>query len=214
MNLNSYKIVIGISGQTGAGKSTIGNILASYGYEHIEVDKIGHKILQLENVKKNLINHFGSEIIANNGEICRKKLGDIVFNNSTARNLLNSIVHPIIINSVIQTVNQLKKNNKSVILNAALLFTMGLDKICDIIVYVRASPAKRLERIIYQRNLTHDQALKRLMCQDEEPKNDQIKKNIIFINNEGSLQELYENVHKILIPVIQDMYEKLGAKHE
>jgi dephospho-CoA kinase len=78
-------LIIGISGQTGAGKSTFADLLSQRGLgENLEVDAIGHELLVDEAVRAALVEIFGSEILDEAGEICRRSLGRKAFVNNEA----------------------------------------------------------------------------------------------------------------------------------
>ncbi|MCX7821170.1 MAG: dephospho-CoA kinase [Brevinematales bacterium] len=137
------KYVIGIFGKTGSGKSTVSKILSEkYGFYHIDVDKIGHIVL--EKLKDKILANFGKGILTD-GKIDRKKLGEIVFKNRNELYKLNSIVHPEIKKLTYQEIKNTDK--KYVVIDAALLFEIGLDEYCDFLIMVESN-----ENLIYQRN--------------------------------------------------------------
>ncbi len=88
--------IIGITGGVGAGKSTILNYMRdAHGAAICEADKVAHELENPgENCYEQIITHFGEEILSENGEIDRKKLGNIVFREKEKLTLLNRIVHP------------------------------------------------------------------------------------------------------------------------
>lgn len=151
MNLN--KNIIGLTGKYCSGKSSVEKLLINkFGFFSIDVDLIGHKVL--EEKKEKLINAFGENIITNN-KIDRKKLGTIVFKNKKKLLKLNSIVHPAMVKIVTEQIKNSKADN--ICINAALLFEMGLYKLCSKIVIVRSSlyniitrAKKRDDRSIFQ----------------------------------------------------------------
>ena len=140
-------MLIGVVGKSGSGKSYLARKLS----EHIEnsiwvdIDKIGHSSLTDNNIKANLVNHFGVEIL-NNGVIDRKKLSNIVFNNKEALNYLNNLTE-VYIKSQINNIILLNKN-KTVILDWALLAETEFFELCDIKILVQASKDLRAERVI------------------------------------------------------------------
>ncbi len=137
------KYVVGIFGKTGSGKSTVSKILSEkYGFHHIDVDKIGHIVL--ERMKDKIVSGFGENILTD-GKIDRKKLGDIVFKDRNELYKLNRIVHPEIKK---ETLEEIKKTNKKyIVIDAALLFEIGLDEYCDFLIMVESK-----EELIYDRN--------------------------------------------------------------
>ncbi|HAE38680.1 MAG TPA: dephospho-CoA kinase [Candidatus Riflebacteria bacterium] len=180
-------LVIGISGQTGAGKSTLANMLSQRGLgENVEVDAIGHELLNHSAMQHMLLQTFGAEIIVK-GAVCRRTLGRLAFADKEKTQALNSIMHPAMVNEVKHKIELASAAGvTSIIINAALLFSMGLDKLCNRLVYVRANPELRLNRLVDYRQWSADSARERLYAQDEMPDNPKI----IVIDNDGSEADL------------------------
>lgn len=137
------KVVIGIFGKIGTGKSLVAEIFSrKYGFSHINVDKIGHCVLAEK--KKKIVSVFGSKILDKEGNIDRKILGDIVFLDPEKNFLLTSIVHPIMKKKVERIVKDSKENR--FVIDAALLFEIGLDEFSDFLIKVEAP-----EKLIFER---------------------------------------------------------------
>ena len=108
-------MIYGITGIFGSGKSTVALLLSKKGYKHINLDKLGHTILNKQ--KSKVVKEFGKEILTKN-KIDRRKLKDIVFCNPKKLKRLNKIIHPEIIK---ETKNIIKKSNKKIVIDGALL---------------------------------------------------------------------------------------------
>ena len=180
-------LIIGISGQTGAGKSTAAKILSSLGYgENLEVDSLGHDLLREPDTIKALTKAFGEDILTE-CQIDRKKLGAKAFVSAEATEKLNSIMHPNMVKMVERIITEEQKNGtKSIIINAALLYKMKLDKLCDKIIYVKSDPEIRVKRLMETRGWSETTARERLFSQDQEPAD----KSVIIIENNGSVDDL------------------------
>jgi len=126
-------MIIGLTGNIGSGKTFVANIFKKYGCKIIHLDEIGHQVLQSAECKKELINAFGNEIIDSEGKIDREKLRKVSFKTRENLNKLNSIVHPIMLKSLKNKISR-NKNEKVIVLEAALLFELGLDKEMDKII--------------------------------------------------------------------------------
>ncbi len=138
------KIIVGITGRIGSGKSSVAGILAKkYGFIHIDVDKFGHA--SLEDEKDKLVNIFSDSILKKNGEINREKLGSIVFSDPEKLLLLNSITHQKMRDNIIDFVKN--SSGRFFTLDAALLFKMKLYKICDYILAVETPDKNIIQRI-------------------------------------------------------------------
>ncbi len=130
------KIVICVTGKIGSGKSTASEILAEIlGGKIIDVDKVGHKALEKEEVIERLREIFGENIIKN-GKVDRKALGGIVFSDEELLKKLESILHPIMVKIVEEEV---KNSEKTIIIDCALLKRMKLDRMCDFIITMKSS---------------------------------------------------------------------------
>ncbi|NPV00217.1 MAG: dephospho-CoA kinase [Brevinematales bacterium] len=127
--------VVGLVGKVGCGKSTVSGILAKeYKFTALDVDKFGHSALEWE--KENIVGNFGTGILDNTGKIDRQVLGNLVFRNAEKLSVLNSIVHPRMRKEITDIIT--KHPKKRYIIDAALLFEMGLDELCDYVVSVEA----------------------------------------------------------------------------
>lgn len=140
-------MLIGVVGKSGSGKSFLARKLS----EHIEnsiwvdVDKICHSSLTDESIKKELINHFGVNILDNDG-VDRKKLSNIVFNNKKELEYLNNLSEGYVKSQINNIITSSK--DKTVILDWALLAETEFFDLCDIKVLVKAGKELRAERVI------------------------------------------------------------------
>lgn len=135
--------VLGVTGYAGSGKSELAKHLASRGAELINVDRIGHQVLEL--LKSDLLCAFGRDIINEDGSINRIRLAELVFNDLSKLETLNAITHPLIREI---TRNKLQESKSEiVVIDAALLFKLGLDEFCDVIICVKAPEVLCIERL-------------------------------------------------------------------
>lgn len=127
-------MVIGVYGIIGSGKSTVARIFKElYGFNIIDVDEIGHIVLGSPEVRNRLIEEFGDIILKSNGiEIDNKILGDIVFANQAKKKLLENIMW----SPMTEIIRSKIKENNRVLIDAAVLFSAGWNKLCDYTIYV------------------------------------------------------------------------------
>ncbi len=191
-------LIIGVSGQTGAGKSTLALMLSQEGLgENLEVDAIGHDLLKDKKTIEKLVAIFGAEILDEQGEICRRSLGRKAFVDGDSIENLNLIMHPAMIERVKSSIKRAEENGAGyLIVNAALLFSMGLDRICNRLVYVVTSPEIRLKRLVAYRNWSEESARERLFAQDEIPEG---RSDIIIVNNDRTEIELAAEAHRLAL---------------
>lgn len=188
-------IVIGISGQTGAGKSTLADQLNKLkNWRNLEVDALGHELLKQPSTISSLVKAFGNDILTKS-EIDRKKLGAKAFVSSEATEKLNSIMHPSMVEMVKKIIEDEKANGSTgIIINAALLYKMKLNVLCDRIIYVKADAEVRLARLMENRGWTEQRARERLFSQDQEPNNDS---KAIIVENNSDTDTFFKQIEKI-----------------
>ena len=196
-------LIIGISGQTGAGKSTFANMLSQRGLgENLEVDAVGHELLAVPQVRLSLVKAFGEDILDAEGNVCRRSLGRRAFVNSDAINTLNGIMHPAMKTMVAARIEAARKSGRpAIIINAALLFSMGLDSLCNRLIYVQADPEARLKRLVNYRNWTEESARERLFAQDKLPEG----RKVILVNNDGDEVELASVADRVAAELCKEM---------
>lgn len=190
-------MVIGITGPAGSGKSTVSKLIKKILNDKvriIDVDRVGHEVLTLFFIKKKLRDVFGEEIIDNEGNISRVKLGNIVFSDKEKLEILNQTVHPTIFKKTREILKKSLKKSDIIILDAALLHKIGLDKLCDKIILVESPKQKRIERLIDKRGVPKEKAEKIVNSQNLE--------NLGYydfkIFNEEDINKLYKEVAKIV----------------
>ncbi len=158
IDLNKRKLLLGLTGKTGAGKSTVSRYLKDKGAYIIDGDIVAREVLiDNEPLLNKLSENFGNDILEN-GALNRKKLAQKAFSTSKNTALLNSIMHPAI-NEKIQTeVNEAFKTRNVVIVDAAAIIESGYADTCDKLIVVTAPEEIRKERIIKRDNISETDA--------------------------------------------------------
>lgn len=160
--------ITGISGGSGSGKSYVCKLLEKEGFVKVDADEISKSLTKKGSpVLEILASYFGEDIIKD-GELDRHLLAQRAFSSDEKRSILNKIMHPEIIKKCKEKAVSLSENGEKVLLDAPLLFTTGLDKICDITVRVYAPDDIRIKRITKRDNIPESDALLRLSGQKEE----------------------------------------------
>jgi dephospho-CoA kinase len=156
--------IVGIVGKTGSGKSKASKILSEkYGFVHIDVDRFGH--LAMVSKRKEVARAFGKSILNQDGSINRKALGNIVFYDRQKRFQLNKILHPEMKKEILSFLECFSKNH--IVIDAALLYEIKLDCLCDLVVRVEASEADNRKRIMKKRGWPKSKAENILNVQNE-----------------------------------------------
>ena len=149
-------MIIGICGKSGSGKSTLAKSIEEVSTRdvvHLEIDKVGHRALLNEEVKKELINKFGEHIIKGNN-VNRKKLGDIVFNSRDEMQKLTDITWEYMQKEIDKFLED--NRDKVVILDWLLLTKSKYFDMCDIKILLDVPYEVRKMRAIKRDNITSE----------------------------------------------------------
>jgi dephospho-CoA kinase len=160
---------IGLTGGIGSGKSTIAKVFETLGIPVYYADDASKGLLNSNvAVKEAVARHFGNEVYKN-GELDRKYLASVVFNNKEKLDLLNSLTHPAVIQDAEAWMN--RQTSPYAIKEAALLFESGAAEKLNYIIGVYAPQHLRIKRVMERDGLPTEEVLKRISRQiDEEMK--------------------------------------------
>ena len=159
--------IIGLTGPTGAGKSTVAKNFLKQNCPVIDCDKVAREVTcQDVSCLKALQLEFGKDIIAENGLLNRSLLAQRAFSSPEKSEKLNHITHPYILSRVDQKIKEYEKAGaKLVVIDAPLLFESGADAICNRIISVIAPLSVRLNRIVQRDGISEELALLRIHAQ-------------------------------------------------
>jgi dephospho-CoA kinase len=193
------KMVLGLVGGIGSGKSQAAAELARQGGHLIIADRLGHEALMEPDVKKQVIERFGQGIVDEAGAIDRQKLGPLVFANQRELRALEKRVFPYIEKRLLEEIvaAQQLKDKRFVVLDAAIMMETGWSKVCDKLIFVDASRPLRLERVARQRGWTEKEVLARETMQMDVAEKKQ--RADFVIDNGQSLDAIPGQVRDILL---------------
>ena len=159
-------MIIGITGSSGAGKSTVCEYLENeYKVKVINADKIARKLSKKgTSYTIDIIKIFGKNIVDEEGELKRKKLAEIIYSNPKKREELNNCTFKYITKEIEKRLNKID-NDTTKIIDAPLLFESNLNEKCDKVIGVVAKREVQIDRIVARDNIDYDQAEKRLAAQ-------------------------------------------------
>ena len=199
-------VVIGITGNTGSGKTTVSTIIKNnLNCTVISADYIAKKInVQGSKYYEETIELFGNKILKEDGTIDRRILAEIIFSDSELKKKLNKITAKYVGNEIENIVKEEKEKNKKkyIVTDATLLFQCRIDKLCDYIIAVVCENKEiKIRRIVSRDKLTRNQAEARLNAQ---PNNDFYisQSDIVIYNNPDIsyfvlIKEVLKVVHRI-----------------
>ena len=154
-------MIIGITGGTGCGKTTLLEVVKELGGTVLDCDAIYHRLLQTDKSLLDAIeNQFPGSV--ENGQLQRKKLGQIVFQDPQALQALNRITHGAVKTEVIRL---LTPEPALAAIDAIGLFESGLDKLCQLTVAVSAPREVRIRRLTQRDNISPEYAAARIDAQ-------------------------------------------------
>ena len=154
-------MLIGITGQIGAGKSTAAGILKSLGAALVDADRIGRQVVNRNPMLlKKLSAAFGKDILTRTGKLNRRKLAELAFVDEKKRRMLNQLVHPYLLKELENQIRVKSKKAKVIVIDAALLLEWNLDRLVDLTVVIHTSRERRL-RFLANRGIGRRDALAR-----------------------------------------------------
>ena len=154
-------MIIGITGGTGCGKTTLLQLIEELGGLVLDCDAVYHKLLQTDTAMLAAIEHRFPGTVTD-GVLDRKKLGGMVFSDSAALLELNAITHGAVKQQVLK---ELEKKPALAAIDAIGLFEGGLAPLCDVTVAVTAPRADRIARLMQRDNIPEEYAAKRIDAQ-------------------------------------------------
>jgi dephospho-CoA kinase len=190
--------VIGVTGGIGSGQSSVCNILSSMGCKVIDVDAKAKQVIDKDKtLQKELKQTFGEEIFAKEGQLNRRLLANIAFNDESKTMLLNRLVHPRMVSEVIEEMEQARFSQKFplVVIDAALIYEISIEQIFDAIIVVYADLKRRIQRVMKRDGLQKVEIMARINRQISlEAKREWAD---YVIDNNASLEELKIQTQKI-----------------
>lgn len=203
--------IIGLTGQTGAGKSSVREILRKKGAAVIDADTVAHDITDNNlDCIYDIVSHFSCLVLNEKGKINRKALGKRVFSDKNELAVLNKIIFPYIIEAIEHEVlGYIAKGAKSIVIDGATVIESGCGKMCDVLVSVVAEEETRITRIIKRDGISKSDAERRVAAQ--KPEKFYIENSDFVIKNDSTPAELERSVNSVLKNMVL-LKEKISAE--
>lgn len=203
--------LVGLTGGIGSGKSTVAARMVEHGVELIDADQIAREVVEPGKPAWNkLVEHFGRDILDDEGFIDRPKLGSIVFGDDAKRALLNELTHPPVVHEIAERLELLQAFDGVVLLDVPLLVESGVTRNYEAIVVVATKPETQLRRLVELRGMTTADAQARMDAQA--PLEDKLAVATHVIWNEGSISELHTSVDDVAADLTRRAKEKADAE--
>ncbi len=192
------KPIIGLAGGIGAGKSTVARILADNGVAVIDSDRLNREQLEKPEVIAELVRMFGPDIRGADGRVSREAVARVVFNDTEQRRRLEALLHPRIAEQRTELIEacQADPQVRAIALDSPLLHEAGLDRQCDVVVFVDAPPQERARRVAASRGWSAEELDRREKSQ--EPLDIKGGKADYIVVNKSGLDDLRSSVENLL----------------
>lgn len=200
MTLKKIKI-IGLTGQSGSGKSTVAEYFQNRNINTINADKLVRELYNTNSpCVRTIAAVFGDDVLDANGKVIRPLLAQRAFSSKEATEKLNAVVHPFVTYEFLNQVNRAVQNGEKYIMyDAPQLFESNADLMCDVIISVIAAKEVRIKRICARDNIDYKSAELRINAQFDEDFFKQNSDYIIENNSDIELLEIQtERLYKII----------------
>lgn len=190
---------VGLTGGIATGKSTVCNWFAEHGFTVIDADKVAHGLIRRgQPCFKPVVDAFGTRILDEGGEIHRKRLGEVVFNDPVCLQNLNALVHPEVIRRILEQLDQLEQSHplSKTVVEATLMIESGFHKKFKHLIVVSCDVEEQVKRLMERNLLSRSQALQRIGLQW--PLEAKLSLATVVINNSGTLQQTQHQVKRLL----------------
>ena len=202
---------IGMTGGIGSGKNQVADIFNQLGFYTIDSDISSRKVMEKgEAAYEKIVSFFGSDILDENDNILRKKLGDIVFSDKAKLKTLENIVHPAIYEYERKERSKIYgRDDKAVVItHAALIIESGSIDKYDALIVISCPDELQVERVMQRDNFIEEKA--RNIVAHQMPNEERLKYADFIIDNSSTLDDLYNEVKRVHNLITQINY---GEKH-
>lgn len=196
------KVLVGLTGTFGSGKSTVAHLFEELGAFLIDADSLAHEALfEGSACYSEITKVFGQDLVLADGKIDRGSLAKVIFKSSEARKKLESIIHPYVFKRIAEEITAADQN--IIVMEVPLLYEVGLNELCDHVVVVSCSEGTVKQRL-KEKGFSEDEIIKRQAAQMK--LSEKIKKADHVIDNDpNGMESLKKNVQlvweKILPPL-------------
>lgn len=198
--------ILGLTGGIGSGKSTVAKILAELGAKIIDADLLARTAVEAGSPGlAKILDRFGAQLLAEDGELDRKALAAFVFSDTQARDDLNAIVHPEVARLAVEAMQILINESVPVIIyDVPLLYENGLEKSLPKVIVVHVPPDIQRERIRQRDGFDPAEIEARIAAQDD--LDEKARKADYLIDNRGTASETRNQV--------ETLWDTLSGLHE
>ncbi len=189
--------VFGLTGGIGSGKSTVAAMFRDEGIPVVDADRIARDVIAPgQYAYLEIVHRFGRGILLPDGEIDRKRLGDVVFADPVRRAELEAVTHPRIVEGIAYALQKLDAaGHPAAIVEAALIHEKGRGGMFEAVIGVRCGGIRQVERLMRRDGIPKEKALLRLSAQMDA--DEKAKASDHVIDNSGDLESTRSQVRAL-----------------
>lgn len=189
-------LLVGLTGGIGSGKSTVAGLLAERGAVVIDADDLARQaVAPGTDGFDRVVRTFGRDILTDEGDLDRRRLGDVVFADGDRRRELETIVHPEVARLFVEAVEPYRTTDQVVVYSIPLLVERGMAGAFDLVVVVVADPDLRVERVVRDRGLDPDEVRARISAQVTDDERSRVAD--VLLDNDGEPGDLEGQVDRL-----------------
>ncbi len=191
-------LIIGLTGGIACGKSAVSFELKKLGAKILDIDEVTHELLEpAGELFETYVQHFGKYIVAVDGLLNKKIIGEIIFNHPDERAWINSVAHPILLNYARNFLEKCAARGVELaVIEVPLLFEAGWEDLFDEIWAVYVGRARQIWRLTQRDKITQQQAVARLNSQMSQE--EVCKRADVVINNKGNISKTRKQIRAAL----------------
>jgi dephospho-CoA kinase len=194
--MQNKKLLVGISGGIGSGKTLACSFLEASGYKVIYADKVAKELYRTnDKLKVRIVKEFGRGVLDEQGNVAGPGARKIILANKKNIKRVNRIVHPFVREEIARKISLL--NDKIIFVEAAIMFDTGFYKMMDLTLLIYAHKKLRIKRVTQRDKITQKNVMKFMELQMDE--RDKVKLADFVVRNDGSKQKLYMGLKNFLI---------------
>ena len=189
-------LLVGLTGGIGSGKSTVARLLGDRGAAVIDADDLARQaVAPGTDGFDRVVQAFGRDILASDGDLDRRRLGEVVFADADRRHELEAIVHPEVARLFVEAVDLHRETDDVVVYSIPLLVERGMADAFDVVMVVVADEGHRVERVVRDRGLDPDEVRGRIAAQVTDDERSRVAD--VLLDNDGGPGELQVQVDRV-----------------
>jgi dephospho-CoA kinase len=189
-------LILGLTGGIACGKSTVADMLQELGAETIDFDLLARQVVEPGKAAlKRIAEYFGADILQKDGNLDRKKLSKIVFQDKEKRRILESFTHPAINGEYFRQVNAVAEKSPIIQAVIPLLFEFNLQDMADKILVVYIPREKQIERLALRDGISASEAAR--MVDTQMPVEEKVRRADFVIRNDGDIEDTRRHIRTL-----------------